>query len=63
MSFVGSACFASGFAFAELAVDVGASVVDVAVLGDAGDVEHTVDPPVAAKVESMPDWLAAAFTR
>lgn len=34
---MGSAGFASSFALAELAVDVGAGVVEVVVLDDAGD--------------------------
>jgi hypothetical protein len=46
VSFVGAACFSSGFAFIDFAVDVDAGFVDVALLGDASDVEHTVDPPV-----------------
>jgi hypothetical protein len=31
-------------------------------LGHAGDVEHAVDPAVAAEVEAMPDWRAVALT-
>ena len=58
---MGSASFAPGLAFAELAVDVDASVVEVAVLGDAGHVEHAVDPPVAAEVESMLDRSPVAL--
>jgi hypothetical protein len=42
VSFVGSSCFATCLALAELAVDLGPSVVSVAVLGDAGHGEHAV---------------------
>jgi hypothetical protein len=56
-----SACFPSGFAFVDLAADVGAGFVDVALLGDAGDVELAVHPPVAAEVEAMPGGHAGAF--
>jgi hypothetical protein len=37
---------------AELPVDEDAGVIEVSVLGDAGDVEDAVDPSVAAEVES-----------
>ena len=50
---MGSSCFAAGLAFAEFAVDVGRRVGQVAVLDDAGDVEHAVDATVAAVVESV----------
>ena len=63
VAFVGSARFAPGLAFGDFAVDAAAGLVDVALLGDAGDVEHAVDPPVAAEVEAMPDGLTVAFTR
>lgn len=52
---MGASGFAAGLAFADVAVDVGAGVVDVAVLGDAGDIEHAVDPAVASKVEPVLD--------
>jgi len=55
VAFVRSAGFASGLALAELAIDVDPSVVEVAMLSDADDVEHAVDPSVAAEVESMLD--------
>ena len=58
---MGSAGFASGLALAELAVDVDAGVVEIAVLGDAGHVEHAVDPTVAAEVEAMLDREPVAF--
>src|SRR5690606_2672622 len=48
-----SARFASGLAFGEFAVDEGARFLPVALLSDAGDVEHAVDPAVAAEVESV----------
>ena len=60
---MGAACFASGFYFADFAVDVGARVVDVSLLDDAGDVEHAVDSPVAAEFESMADRDAVALAR
>ena len=62
VAFVGSACFAAGLGVGGLAVDVGASVLAVALLGDGGDVEHTVDTPVATEVEPMFDRLAVAFS-
>ena len=34
-------------------IDVDAGLVEITVLGDAGHVEHAVDPSVAAEVESM----------
>ena len=58
---MGSASFSPGFTFADFAVDVEAGLDDVALLGDAGDVEHAVDPPVAAEVEAVFDGLAVAF--
>ena len=61
VSFVGAAGFAAGLAFGEFAVDVVAGEVEVALLGDAGDVEHAVDSAVAAEVESVSDGLVAAF--
>ncbi len=60
---MGSAGFAAGLAFAEFAFEVGPSVVVVAVLSDAGDVEHAVDSSVAAEIESMLDRSPVAFTR
>lgn len=57
VSFVGSAGFAAGLAFAEFAVDVGSCFVQVAVLDDAGDVEHAVDPSVATEVDAHPTSL------
>ena len=62
VSLVCSAGFASGLAFADFAVDVVACLVEVALLSDAGDVEDAVDPAIAAKVESMLDRLASAFS-
>jgi len=53
VALVGSAGFAAGLALADLAGDIGAGVVVVALLGDAGDVEHAVDSPVAAEVEPV----------
>ncbi len=61
VSLVCSAGLSSGFAFAYLAVDEGSGFVDVAVLGDAGDVEDAVDSTVAAGVEAVPDRQAGAF--
>ena len=58
---MGPARFASGLAFADLAFDVGRGRLMVALLGDAGDVEHAVDAPVAAEVEAVPDRRAVAF--
>ena len=55
-------CFAPGFAFADFSVDVAAGFVDITLLGDAGNVEHAVDPAVAAEVESVLDRFAGAFT-
>src|SRR3954453_20978986 len=55
VALVGAAGLASGLAFAEFPVDVHAGIIDIAMLGDADDVEHAVDSPVAAEVESMPD--------
>ncbi|MEO8697591.1 MAG: hypothetical protein ABI658_29085 [Acidimicrobiales bacterium] len=63
MAFVGAACFSAGVSFADFAGDVVPGVVSVALLGDAGDVEHAVDSPVSAEVEPMPDGLVWAFAR
>ena len=57
-----SAGFASGLAFTDFAVDVVTGLVEVALLGDAGDVEHAVDPPIAAEVEAVFVGLTVAFT-
>ena len=57
-----SAGFAPGLAFGDFAVDVATGLVEVALLGDAGDVEHAVDPSVATEVEAMFDGLAITFT-
>ena len=59
---MGAAGFASGLAFGDVAVDVVPCFVDVALLCDAGDVEHAVDPSVAAEVESVLDGGADAFS-
>ena len=59
---MGSTGFASGLAFAQFAVDELAGFVDVALLGDAGGVEHAVDPSVSTEVESMLDRLASALS-
>jgi hypothetical protein len=48
-------------AFGDLAFDVGLGGLVVALLGDAGDVEHAVDAPVPAVVEAVSDWLTGAF--
>ena len=63
VSLVCSTCRAAGLAFADLAVEVGSCVAVEPLLGDAGDVEHAVDPAVAAEVESVADRRGAAFTR
>jgi hypothetical protein len=63
MSFVRSSGFASGLAFGELPIDEDAGLVDIAVLGNAGDEEHAVDPPVPAVVEAMPHRRGVAFSR
>jgi hypothetical protein len=60
VTFVGSAGFATGLAFGGLAVQIRAGVVSVALLGDAGDAEHTGDAPVASEVEAMFDGFASA---
>ena len=57
-----SACFASGFALTDFAVDVDAGLVDIAVLNNAGNVEHAVDPPVPTEVEAVSDWGAFALS-
>jgi hypothetical protein len=62
VAFVGSAGFSAGFAFGEFAVDEGSRVVEVALLGDAGDVEHAVDPPVPTEIEAVLDGSPVAFT-
>lgn len=52
---MGAASFASGLAFGGLAVDIAAGVVVIAVLGDAGNVEHagvrTVAVPARLRAE------------
>lgn len=58
---MGSACFASGLALPELALDVDAGVGEVAVLDDAGDEQHAVDATVAAVVESVANRQPVAF--
>src|SRR5215216_1417229 len=63
VSFVGAAGFSACLAFGELAVDVDAGFGVVALLGDAGDVEHAVDASVAAEVEPMPDRTVGALAR
>ena len=57
------ACLTVGLSFAELPVDVDAGVIEVSVLGDAGDVERAVDPSVAAEVESVLHGTAVALAR
>ena len=59
---MGSSGFASGFAFGGLAVEVDPGVLAVALLGDAGDVEHTVDASVSSEVEPMFDGFTIAFS-
>jgi hypothetical protein len=61
VAFVGASGFAGCRAFRGLAVDVDAGDIEVALLGDAGDVQDAVDPPVAAEVEAMPDGQTVAF--
>jgi hypothetical protein len=63
VSFVGSSCFSPGLAFAEFAFDERAGVVDVAVLHDAGNEQHAVNPSVPAKVETVTDRQTGAFAR
>ncbi len=57
-----ASCFAAGLSLVDLAVDVDAGVIGVAVLDDTGYVEHAVDSPVATEVEPVWDREAVAFT-
>lgn len=62
MALVGAAGFSGCLAFGGLAGDVGAGEFVVALLGDAGDVEHAVDATVAPEVEPVPDRWPVALT-
>jgi hypothetical protein len=55
VSLVGPAGFTSSLALTELAVDVGAGVIEVAVLDDACHEQHAVDATVAAVVKTVTD--------
>lgn len=60
---MGSAGFASGLAFGDLAFDVCLGRLVVALLGDAGDVEHAFDAPVPTKVDAVPARLNRKLRR
>lgn len=62
VAFVGSSGLSPGLAFPGLAIEECSGVVAVALLGDRGDVEHTVDPSVAAEVEPVVDGFSVAFS-
>jgi hypothetical protein len=53
VAFMASACFARGFPFAGFPVEVDLRLIVAALLGDACDVEDTVDSPVSLEVEAV----------
>ena len=55
VAFVGSSCFASCFALAGFAGEVGGCLGLLSGLADRGDVKHAVDAPVASEVEPVLD--------
>lgn len=61
VALVASSCLAARRTFGDLAGDVAAGRVVVALLGDAGEMEHAVDAPVAAVVEPVPNSFAVAL--
>lgn len=63
VAFVGSPGFSSSLSLGGLSSQIFLGVWTVALLGDGGDVEDTVDAPVASEVEAMFDRFAVAFAR
>ena len=63
VAFVEAACFSPGFAFTGFAVDVDAGILNIALLGDAGDVEQAVYASVPTEIEPMPDRQSFTLAR